>query len=102
MKINNSIGKPGGISAPQDVTSGKSVAPAQTAPSRKGDQVAITSLSSQLQALESRLADVSVVDTTRVDAIKQAISDGRFNVNSEVVADRLIATVKEYLLNQKT
>jgi negative regulator of flagellin synthesis FlgM len=54
-----------------------------------------------LQALESRLADVSVVDTARVDAIKQAISEGRFSVNSEVVADRLIATVKEYLLSQK-
>jgi len=44
---------------------------------------------------------VNVVDSARVDAIKQAISEGRFNVNSEVVADRLVASVKEYLLNQK-
>ncbi|MBX9631641.1 MAG: flagellar biosynthesis anti-sigma factor FlgM [Burkholderiales bacterium] len=101
MKINNSIGKPTGVSAPQDAISGKPVGPTP-APSRtSSDRVAITSLSSQLQALESRLADVSVVDVARVSAIKQAISEGRFNVDSEVVADRLIATVREYLLSQK-
>ena len=101
MKINNSIGKPAGIAGAQEVVSGKPTGPAQAAPKAAGDRVDITSLSSQLQALESRLADVSVVDVARVDAIKQAISEGRFKVDSEVVADRLIATVKEYLLSQK-
>ncbi len=102
MKINNSIGKPAGVAGTQDAVSGKPAGPAQAAPRpAAGDRVAITSLSSQLQALESRLADVAVVDVARVDAIKQAISEGRFKVDSEVVADRLIATVKEYLLSQK-
>jgi negative regulator of flagellin synthesis FlgM len=101
VKINNPIGRPGSVSGPQDVTTGKPVAQG-AAPSRPaGDRVDITSLSNQLQALESRLADVSVVDSARVDAIKQAIAEGRFNVDAEVVADRLIATVREYLLNQR-
>jgi len=64
--------------------------------------VDITSLSSQLQSLESRIADVSVVDTAKVESIKQAITEGRFEVNSEVVADRLISSVREYLLNQRS
>lgn len=101
MKINNSIGNTAGVSGTQDAASGKPAGSAPTAPRQSGDRVAITPLSSQLQALESRLADVSVVDTARVDAIKQAISDGRFKVDSEAVADRLIATVKEYLLHHK-
>jgi negative regulator of flagellin synthesis FlgM len=62
----------------------------------------VSPLANQLQALESKLNDVNVVDSARVDAIKQAISEGRFSVNSEVVADRLIASVKEYLLSQKS
>ena len=101
MKINNSVGRTSGVSGPQDVSGAKASGP-QSAPAKgSGDQVAITSLSSQLQALESRLTDISVVDAPRVEAIKLAISEGRFNIDSEVVADKLIATVKEYLLSQK-
>lgn len=103
MKVNNngSLGRPGGINVPQDATGPR---PAQPAPARAGggDRVDITSLSSQLQSLESRIADVSVVDSARVESIKQAIAEGRFEVNSEKVADRLIASVREYLLNQRS
>jgi negative regulator of flagellin synthesis FlgM len=102
VKINNPVGRPPGVSGAQEVAGAKTpVQPQVSTGGRTGDRVDITSLSSQLQALESKLSDVNVVDSARVDAIKQAISDGRFNVNSEVVADRLIASVKEYLLNQK-
>ena len=65
------------------------------------DDVKITSLSSQLQALESSLSSVGTVDTARVDAIKQAISEGHFKVDTSVVADRLLNTVKELLIKQK-
>jgi len=34
-------------------------------------------------------------DRARVDAIKQAISEGHFKVNPEKIADRLIASAKE-------
>ncbi len=103
MKVNNngSLGRPGGIGAPQDVAGARPAQPAQTR-AGAGDRVDITSLSSQLQSLESRIADVSVVDTAKVESIKQAITEGRFEVNSEVVADRLISSVREYLLNQRS
>lgn len=103
MKVNNngSLGRPAGIGPAQEVAGTR---PAQPAPSRSGaaDRVDITSLSSQLQSLESRISGVSVVDTAKVESIKQAIAEGRFEVNSEVVADRLIASVREYLLNQRS
>ena len=65
------------------------------------DEVKITSLSAQLQALESSLAGVEVANAERVDSIKAAISEGRFQINSDVVADRLLKAVKELLVKQK-
>ncbi len=62
-----------------------------------GDNVHLSPLSSQLQAIEGDLASSSVVDTARVAEIKQAISEGRFKVNPEVVADRLLETVRELI-----
>ena len=46
------------------------------------------------------LAGVPVVDGAQVQAIKDAISEGRFQVDSEVVADRLLSSVKELLLQR--
>lgn len=102
MKINNPVGKPPGVVGPQEVAGAKPSAAPPSSPKSSGDTISVSPLASQLQALESRLNDVNVVDSARVDAIKQAISEGRFSVNSEVVADRLIASVKEYLLSQKS
>lgn len=62
-----------------------------------GDSVQLTSLSSQLQSLEKNLGNVSTVDSSRVEAIKQAISEGRFQVDAEAVANSLIKTAKEFL-----
>lgn len=103
MKINNT-GKP---VTPSKVGSTSAKAGGGAAKTAKGrassseDKVEIGSLSSQLQALESSLEHVQVVDTARVEAIKQAISEGRFRVNPDVVADRLLTTVKELVLNHK-
>ena len=47
------------------------------------------------------LNDVGVVDAARVDAVKQAIAEGRFQIDSEVVADKLLTTVRDLLVNQQ-
>jgi negative regulator of flagellin synthesis FlgM len=57
--------------------------------------------SAQLRKLESSIANSPVIDTAKVNEIKQAISDGRFQVNSGVVADRLIDSVKELISANK-
>jgi len=56
------------------------------------DRVELSPLSAQIAALESSLAAEPVFDKARVDAIKQAIVDGRLSVNAEVVADKMIAS----------
>lgn len=88
--------------APTDITPAKTTGtqgPAAPSPTR--DKVEITSISAQLVQLERMLGEVGIVDAPRVEAIKQAIAEGKFRVDSDVVADRLLAIVREYLASQK-
>lgn len=73
----------------------------QGAAKATGDRVELTSAATQVQALEASLETVEVVDAKRVDRIKQQISEGRFSVDPEIVADRLIAAVKDLVLSRK-
>ena len=101
MKINGggSI-KPVAPTGVQDVSASKPSGPqTPAAPAPAQDKVEINSVSAQLAQLEKILNEVGVVDSARVDAIKQAISEGRFRIDSEVVADKLLAAVREYLVN---
>ncbi len=66
------------------------------------DQVNIQSQGSQLLALEQQMADISVIDTAKVEAIKNAIAQGQFNVDAERVADRLLEVAREHLLSAPT
>lgn len=59
--------------------------------------VSLGSAAAQLQTMESSMANTPVVDAAKVAEIKQAISEGRFKVNPEVVADRLLDTVRELI-----
>jgi negative regulator of flagellin synthesis FlgM len=94
--------KPVAPSSVQDVAPAKAPSPqAPAAPAPARDKVEINSLSVQLAQLEKVLTELSVVDSARVEAIKQAISEGRLRIDSDVVADKLLATVREYLISQK-
>lgn len=62
--------------------------------------VSLGSTAAQLHSMESSMSGAPVVDARKVAEIKQAISDGRFKVNSEVVADRLLATVRDLIGKQ--
>jgi negative regulator of flagellin synthesis FlgM len=86
-RVNETPGRQVGVARPQ-------------AGGTSGDSVEITSLSARLNELEGVLAGVPVVDSAQVQAIKDAISEGRFQVDSEVVADRLLSSVKELLLQR--
>ncbi|MBI3053265.1 MAG: flagellar biosynthesis anti-sigma factor FlgM [Betaproteobacteria bacterium] len=98
MKIDNSIKTVGGISVSDDrKRADKSAGVNPNHPASPADNVHLSPLSSQLQAIESDLAHGGVVDRARVEEIKQAISDGRFKVNPEVIADRLLETVRDLI-----
>ena len=106
MKIDASVKSPAstGIKEAAPRTSNAGTGTMAAAPQKNPppqDNVQITTLSSQLHAMESSMDNVPVVDTARVDAIKQAISEGRFKVKPEVIADRLLATVQDLVRNQK-
>lgn len=48
------------------------------------------------------MGNVPVVDSARVEAIKLAISEGRFKINPEAIADSLLASVNDLMLSQKS
>lgn len=94
MKIDNSVKSSGQVSGDSKTRAarGPSSAPVQT--SAGGTQVALSG------KLDQIVAQTPVVDGARVDEIKQAISDGRFQVNPEKVADGLIESVRQMLSAQ--
>jgi negative regulator of flagellin synthesis FlgM len=77
-------------------TKGKSK-PAPSVEPTNSTSVSLGSTATQLSNLEN----APVVDTNKVAQIKQAISEGRFKVNSGVVADRLIETVRNLVVSGK-
>jgi negative regulator of flagellin synthesis FlgM len=82
-----------GSRAPAARTTGNKTNAAETG----GTSVHLGTTTAQLHTIESSMANTPVVDPKKIAEIKQAITEGRFQVNSEVVADRLISTVKELI-----
>ena len=93
--------KPVAPASAQEVTSGKQPTPQGPVASPPGDKVELSGGSSLLRQIEEALKNVDVVDAKRVEEVKQAISEGRFRVDSSVVADKLVAAVREHLLTHK-
>jgi len=100
MKINDSIKKPVGLTTEKSETKTSKSSGSVAAPSAPGDSVTLSNMSSQLKALEESVSSGDVYDAKKVEAIKTAIRDGHFKVDSDKVADGLISTVKD-LLNKK-
>lgn len=55
------------------------------------DSVRLTDSAARLKELETLLAQVPEVDASRVDALRQAIAEGKYNVDNVHVAEKLIA-----------
>lgn len=54
------------------------------------DKVSFTDVASRLQSLEAAMAKEPAVDPHRVEAVRQSIEDGTFEVNAESIASRLM------------
>jgi negative regulator of flagellin synthesis FlgM len=92
VKINSaipSVGNTTGTNAPRG-----SVATAKPAGTSSGERVDISSLSARMQEVG---AGEAPIDTQRVAEIKQAITEGRFQINPERIADGLLNSVREML-----
>lgn len=97
MKIDRSTGTlPGASLAPSPSQTSKVV---ESGAARTGaTQVQI---SEQVQSLGAPLTSkASSFDAKKVEDIRSAIADGRFEVNAESVADGLLATVRDLIRTQ--
>lgn len=63
----------------------------QTGQSSTGDTVSLTQTAAQLQSLQNSLAELPVVDTQRVESIRQAIADGSYEIDAGRIADGILA-----------
>ena len=81
----SSAAEPGkGASVPSGET-------AKAATSTGGDQVAISSHAQRIQSLEAQIQQMPEVDMARVEAIKSAIEDGSYKVDTESTAQKMLA-----------
>ena len=55
------------------------------------DTVSLTSNASQLQALESRIAQMSVVDAQLVEEVQMKLSTGSFRIDPESAAKNMLS-----------
>ena len=60
------------------------------AASQASDKVEISDRGARLQRLEETILNAAPVDLERVQAIKEAIQEGRFEINTEQLAQKLV------------
>ncbi|MDE2389502.1 MAG: flagellar biosynthesis anti-sigma factor FlgM [Betaproteobacteria bacterium] len=65
------------------------------------DNVHLSANIAILKNIDGSSVDDSIVNSARVQEIKQAISEGNFQINPGVVADRLLETVNELIQSKK-
>jgi negative regulator of flagellin synthesis FlgM len=65
-------------------------------PISETERVQLSDLGSKLSQLEAQFAGADF-DVKKVEEIRTAISEGRFKVNADAVADKLLSSVSELL-----
>ena len=60
------------------------------------DTVELSTAAQQLASLQDDLASIDAVDMGKVDEIKQAISDGSYKIDTQKIADSLLALEGEF------
>jgi negative regulator of flagellin synthesis FlgM len=99
VKIDNSVKSVGGLPT-GDAHARQAKDQPAAPPAAAGAHVELSSLASRLQEMQATLANVPVTDAGRVAEIKQAISEGRFQVDAGKVADGLIESVRQMLASR--
>jgi negative regulator of flagellin synthesis FlgM len=97
VKITNGIDSTGGLERPGSDQARAKPAAGAAGTAAAPDTIRISELSNQLASIESRFVTDGAFDASRVETIKTAMREGRFTVNPEAVADKLLESVRELL-----
>lgn len=62
----------------------------ETNASSAKDTVHITNRAQELQRLQQSIAELPVVDSQKVESIKQALADGTYQIDADKVAEKLL------------
>lgn len=101
MKINDSIKQPIDLAVDKTNVSSNKKAEQSSTTAATSENVTLSTMASQMKTLEAKVANAEVFDAQKVDAIKSAIASGKFTVDSEKIADGLVASVKDFLSTQR-
>jgi negative regulator of flagellin synthesis FlgM len=63
----------------------------------ESSSVHLSSTAVQLKELQMSFSDTPVINSARVEEIKQAISDGSFKIDASKIADGLIKTAQDLI-----
>ncbi|HUL63656.1 MAG TPA: flagellar biosynthesis anti-sigma factor FlgM [Burkholderiaceae bacterium] len=95
MKITNTSEplRPDRVSAPND---SRTSSARGSDPVAETERVQLSDLGSRLAQLENQFSG-SDFDVKKVEEIRNAISEGKFKVNADAIADKLLASVSDLL-----
>jgi len=60
------------------------------APARPGDSLRLTGEAAGLQALQRELTAAPAMDMAKVDAVREALASGRYQINPDTIAARML------------
>jgi negative regulator of flagellin synthesis FlgM len=99
MKIEKSVSPLPSVTVGESnsrATAAKNADNKTASPENSGTSVSLGSTTAQLRSMGNDV-NTPPIDANKVAQIKQAMSEGRFQVNSSVVADRLLSSVRDLL-----
>ncbi len=99
MKINDSLTGVTSVGG-QKTRNAKGKRDAASVVSGAADSIEITQTSTQINILEGQLSRLDTSEPGKLEAVKQAVAEGHFKVDEEVVADALIRDSMENLKRQ--
>ena len=96
MKIDSSL-----VSAVPTATSGSSPRAEKIAPQNNSSStVSLSDAAARIQAVEASAHESSGFNSAKVAAIRQAISDGTFRIDVNLIAKKLLTSAQDLLESQ--
>ena len=96
-KIGGFENRPVHVSTDRKVARTEDSAASPVGTANASESVRITDQAKQLAALEQAIKAMPAVDEARVAEVRRAIDEGRYEVNAERIADKLLRTERDLL-----